>query len=105
MPFVGCNLLLSHWIYIKAVLQATSYERTSTVSPCFPAAPGQRPSGGAQRSRQPRVTILSLGRVAWLGFWRPQKGSQARAPVVQTAMRGGLRTRGRGPVERKHIFR
>lgn len=48
MPFVDSNLLLSHWVYLKTILQATSYEKTAAVSRRFPAAPGQRPSGGAE---------------------------------------------------------
>ena len=87
MPFIGCNLLLSHLLYIKTVLQATSYEKTSTVSLCFPVAPGQRPSRGAQWLRQPRVTALSLGRAAW---WGPgaSEGSQARAPWYRQLWEG-----------------
>ncbi|CAB1433320.1 unnamed protein product [Pleuronectes platessa] len=71
-PFVGGNLLLSHSVHIKTVLQATSYEKTSTVSRRFPVAPGQRPSRRAQWLRQGKVT-------AWRGP-AASEGSQAGAP-------------------------
>lgn len=74
MPFVGGNLLLSHLVHIKSVLQATSYKKTSTVSLCFPVAPGQRPSRGAQWLRQPRVTALH--------FWGGRLGGVLEPPKV-----------------------
>lgn len=74
MPFVGGNLLLSHLVCIKPILQATSYEKTSTVSLCFPVAPGQRPSRGAQWLRQPRVTDLR--------FWGGRLGGVLEPPKV-----------------------
>lgn len=76
VPFVGGNLLLSQLVYIKTVLQATSYEKTSTVPLCFPGAPGQRPSRGVQWLRQPRVTAHHFcgGRLG--GVLEPFEGSQ-----------------------------
>lgn len=81
VPFVGCNLPLSQFICIKMVPQSTSYEKTSTVLRCFPVAPGQRPSRGAQWLRQPRVTALHLGRAAWRG---PGASESSQARVLCT---------------------
>lgn len=77
MPFVDSNLLLSHWVYLKTILQATSYEKTAAVSRRFPAAPGQRPSGGARRLRRPGVTAHSLRRAAW---WAPRESRKVLKP-------------------------
>lgn len=103
MPFVGGNLLLSHSVHIKTILQATSHEKTFIVSLCFPADPGQRPSRGAQWLRQATVTALHLGRAAWQGPGASE-GSQAGAPWYRQ-LQEGPRTRGGGPLERKRIFR
>lgn len=102
MHFVGCNLLLSDWVYIKTILQATSYEKTSTVSLCFPAAPGRRPSRGAQKVEGAQGDSSQIGEGSLVGSWRIQ-GSQAWAPYYRQLW-GGPRTRGGGPAERKHIF-
>lgn len=102
MPFVGGNLLLSHSVHVKTVLQATSYEKTSTVSLCFPVAPGQRPSRGAQWLRQPKVTALRLGRAGLVGSWSLRRFS-SRGPMVQTAVRGPGDKRWRASGEEAHF--
>lgn len=98
MPFVGCNLLLSHSVHIKTFLQATSYEKISAVALCFPLAPGQRPSIRAQGE--------AAGMTVWGGqlggLLEPQRFS-SQSFVVQTAMRG-LGTRLEGLLKRKRIF-
>lgn len=105
VPFVGGNLPLSHSVHIKTVLQATSYEKTSTVSLCFPVAPCQRPSGGAHWLRQPRVTAHSyvFGEGGLVRSWGLQRFS-SQDPEVQTAVRGPWDKSRRAGGEEVHFF-
>lgn len=63
MPFIGGNLLLSHSFCIKTVQQATSYEKTSTISLGLPVAAGQRPQHRGEAAQGE-----SLRRAALKGF-------------------------------------
>lgn len=79
VPFIGCNLLLSHWVYIKAVLQAASHEKGCAASRCFPVALGQRTSSRAQRLSHPGLTALNWagGGGKCVGVLETRKDSQA----------------------------
>lgn len=87
MPFVGGNLLLSHLVHIKTVLQATSYEKTSAVSlrvfslfPPWLLVGGPAEGGSMVEAAQGDSSPFWGGRLGFGGPGGASEGSQAERP-------------------------
>lgn len=88
LPFIGCNLLLSCWVYIKDVLQATIFEKNCAASLCCPVAHGQSPSSGASKVEVSWGDSSQIRKGSVFGVLETPKRFSSQGPVVKTAVRG-----------------
>lgn len=87
MPFVGCNLLLSQWVYIKTALQATSYEKGFYGFPVLSRGSWSEAQQRGSTVEAAQGDSSQFGEGGLVGSWSPPKVLKP-GPRVQTAVRG-----------------